>query len=364
MPSMKLRFFTWLLLATTWAIPARTASAAVSDAAHVFGADAIAQADAIDRDIRQRHGLDFNVETFPAIPADAQPNLEAKGKPRFFEEWADQRAIETGTAGVYTLICMKPGHIQTVVGNRTRQKAFTLSDRAQLEPILIDAFKAKEYDRGLTQAAQFVRDRVDANLGARAGTGSAPGGTPTYGGGAPTYGGGKSTTFGTGGGFTIFGWLCLIVGVLAIFAIIRGLINRPKMYGGGGYPPPTGYQGGAYPGGYSPGYGGGGGGGFGRGLMGGLLGGVLGSAGYDWLSGRDRGAGGGGQSTPPGGGYDPQTGAQLPDADTSFSGGGSDFDNSGSSGGSDFGGGGSDSGGGADFGGGGGDSGSSGGGDF
>ncbi len=200
-------------------------------------------------------------------------------------------------------------------------------------------------------------------ISARAGASGSTGGSPRYGGGATT-----NYPAGPGGGIHIAAWLCLIVGVIAIFAIIRGVLNRPNMTGGGGYPPPPGYQGGSYPGGFTPGYGGGGGGGFGRGLLGGILGGVLGGAGYDWLSGRGRGGDWGGQSMPPGGGYDPNTGAQLPGVDTSGSSSGADFDTGGSSGGSDFGSGadfgGGDSGGGADFGGGGGDSGSSGGGDF
>lgn len=366
MHSTKLRFLPFLLLTAALAFPVRLASAAVSDGAHIFGADAIAQTDSIDRDIRQRHGLDFNLETFNSVPSDRQPDLQSQGREQFFKAWATQRFRDTGTNGVYVLICMDPHYIQPNVGTTTEQRAFTAADRDQLGQILRNAFKNKDYDRGLTEAAQFVRSRMDANLGARAGTSSGSTGVPGYGGGAPTYGGGRSTSIGTGGGIPIFGWFCLIVGVLAIFAIIRGIINRPTMMGGGGgYPPPPGYQGGAYPGGYSPGYGGGGGG-FGRGLLGGILGGALGSAGYDWLSGRDRGGSwGGGQSTPSGGGFDPNAGGQLPNVDTSSDpGGGGGWDSS-SGGGADLGGGGGDTGGGADFGGGGGgDSGGSGGGDF
>ncbi len=137
-----------------------------------------AQADSIDRDIRQRHGLDFNVETFAAIPADRQSDFDPQAKNRFFEEWAARRFQETGTNGVYVLICMDPHYVQIQVGNKTQQRAFTVADRDQLGQILRGAFKAKEYDRGLTEAAQFVRSRMDANLGARAGTSNGSSGRP------------------------------------------------------------------------------------------------------------------------------------------------------------------------------------------
>jgi len=359
-----LKLAAWLVLATAWALPPHVASAAVSDGAHIFSADAINQADDIDHQIRRNHGLDFNVETFPAIPAELQNDFQSQGRDQFFKSWASDRARATGTSGVYVSVCMNPSHLQAWVGNETQRKAFNLQDLDGLNKLLIGAFRDKEFDRGLTAAAQFVRERMDANLGGRRAQNIPPTAAPTY---TPTYPGNTSVGTGNGiGGISIMPWICLIGGILIVFMVIRALISRPS--GGGGYPPPPGYQGGGgYGGGYGPGYSSGGGG-FGRGLLGGLLGGVLGVAGYAWLSGRGRGGYGSDAIPGTGAGYDPNSGSALPPVDTSGTSTGGDFGIGDSSsgpdlgGGADFGGGG----GGADFGGGGGgdSGGSSSGGDF
>ena len=303
----------------------RSPAGTIIDGAHIFSSTAVAQAQQAIDQIRIRHQKDLNVETIASVPPDQQGALEAQGKNAFFEQWARERAKAMGTNGVYLLVCMEPRHLQVEVGNRTETREFTAADRDALRTQLISQFKARQYDAGLTDAANFVLERMDANTSqstvpANQGTGIVQN-TPIYGGG--------------GGGTPFGGWICM--GVVVLFIVVM-FLRRGS--GAGGYGPNYPMN----PGGQM-GWGSGGGGGFGRGLLGGLLGGALGSWGYDRFS---RGGGVGDSSsfgpdtTGGGGGFSASSGT-----DTSFSGSGGDF-----------------GGGGGDSGGGGGDSGGGGGGDF
>jgi len=393
---------------------ATLAHAQVHDNAAIFSKDAIQQADQTIEQIKTRHRHTLLVETFPNIPDAMQNDYRDKGKDRFFQDWAEDRRKAEDVDGVVVLICMDPKHIQINLGNQTQKKLFTQVDRAELQPNITTAMKAKQYDDALTKTADFVLKKFDEHDPADTGhTNSAvvpppaytpPAYTPptytppTY--SQPNYTHVPSETSHVFGGIGVF--LCLIVGVIIVIALLRMVFRNTGGgygggYGGGGYGGGGGYAGGpSYP---PPGYGGGNvggygpgyappsrGGGFGTGFLGGLLGGAVGGYATDRLMHPNEGGtsapGGGGYNAPAGGGY----AAPPPDAggsftpDTSSSGGGSDFgssdssnasgadfgssSDSSSSSGSDFGSSSDSSGGGSDFGGGGGDGGSSGGSDF
>jgi uncharacterized protein len=338
----------------------------VRDDAPFFSTDATSQANQIIRRIQSTHRKDVLVQTYPSIPDRLKGDYEAQGKARFFETWAENIGRENKVNGIVIVICKDPSHLDAVIGQDTRQKAFTDDDRRDLVSQLLASFKSKEFDRGLIDGVKLISDRMDRHLGSGAVSGSA---APSSGGATPAYPGntGSSRSVPTtgGGGFSMGGMLCVGIGALLVLFIVTRLFNRNRGAGyggpaGGGYPQQGGYQGqgGGYPpGGYPQG---GGGGGFGRGLLGGLLGGAIGSWGYDKLSHR----GGADPGYPSSGGAGPTN--DTGGVDTSYSGSGGDFGSpdtsSGgdfSSSGGDFGGGGGDSGGG-----GGGDSGGGGGGDF
>lgn len=292
----------------------------IVDNAHIFSA--VTQAQQVIDQIRIRHSKDLSVETIASVPADQRGALEAQGKDAFFEQWAHERAKAMGTNGVYVLICMEPRHLQVEVGNRTATREFTIADREALRVRLVAQFKAQQYDAGLTDAANLVLERMDANT--RQSSGSTNQGTG-IGQSAPTYTGGSTG----GGGVHFGGWICMGIAVLFLVMIFlrRGSGSGPN------YPMNPGGQ-------MGWGGGGGGGGGFGRGLLGGLLGGALGSWGYDRFA---RG-GGFGDSSSSGpdttGGFSGSSGT-----DSSFSGSGGDFsggDSGGGGGGGDSGGGGGD----------------------
>lgn len=347
---------------------AALAASGVRDQAHYFSDSAISQAEQIIRQINHRHNKDVLIETLPSVPEELRSELEVKGKQKFFEDWADQRALQQGANGVYVLICKEPPHLQAAVGSNTAQHLFTTEDRNRLAHGMVDRFKNKEYDKGLIDGVQFIEKQMDAHQpNANGGASQSKSTPPTV---YPPVQGPSGGNVRTGWG--IGGIACVIIGAILFIILIRGIFGRSgSRYSGGpgGYGPP----GGSYPpGGYPPpggyGYGGyGGGGGFGRGFLGGLLGGALGGwAVNKWEQNQQ-----GNYLPPSSGAADSSSGV-----DTSFSStggdfgssddasaGGGDFGTSDSGGGSDFGGGGDFSGGGGDFGGGG-DSGSSGGGDF
>ena len=371
------------------------AGAQVHDNAGLFSPEAVADANRLMSELRDKHRHEFLVETYKSVPADLQSKLEQRGKEKFFGDWAEHVRSTNNVSGVVMLICMDPKHVETVVGNETRKSLFTMPDRQEMQTQVVSALKEKEYDKALTDSAKFVTAKFECHDPHDTGaTGSTTPPPPAY---TPTNGGGSGSS--TPGGYThssgtpgldcgaggMGGFICLAIGVVLVIVLLRAVFHHTaggpggswggfggggQNYGGGGGP---GYGPPPMQGGYNPGYGyppAQCGGGFGSGFLGGLLGGAVGGYAED----RFMHPGGGSSSQQPQqGGYTAPSGDQgggfTPD--TSSSGGGADFgvpdsgsssSDFGSSSGSDSGG--SDSGssgGGGDFGGGGGgDSGSSG----
>ena len=339
---------------------------AVHDDAKFFTADAVSKADAIIKDIKERHGKDLLIETFSTAPAGREEeakDADAAAKNRFFNEWAVQRARAEHVNGIYVLICKDPPFVKPVVGNQTLA-IFNTDDRDHLGQILVDRFKKKQYDDGLLEAVRYVQSTLNQNDSAKAAGGQTtekqgPDVWSPYGGRRPAAGMG-GLSMGLGGclcvGLVVVGVLAL--GAMAVSALFRSFGHGPGGYGPGGYGPgPGGY-------GYGPGGYGGQGGGFLSSILGGLFGGAAGSWAYDRFF--------GGHSSPNQGSWQapnaaPPHPASAPE-DTSYSaGGGGDF-GGGDSGGGDAGGGGDfgggDAGGGGDFGGGGGGGGNDSGGGF
>jgi uncharacterized protein len=319
-----------------------TALADVRDPGNLFSPRAKDEANRIISDIRDvTKGKEVIIEVIPELPANVRGRVN---EPNFWENLTANRARDTGVEGIYVLISREPNHVKGAVGQET-QRVFSRDDRDQMLQIMLNNFKAGDFDRGLVESMGFVDKTVRANMPAVAGR--------TQGGGAPA-----PTPTRTNQRQGLFsGNVCLWIGVAVVaFMVISAFLRRraaaQQGYGFGGQ---GGYGQGGYQGGYGPqaGYGqpgyGQGGGGFGRGVLGGLLGGLGGG----WLYDKMRGHGGGSDAhaAPP---MDPGTGGSPLGHDSSFdAGGGGSWGDSGggpveSGGGGDFGGGG-DVGGGGDF---------------
>jgi uncharacterized membrane protein YgcG len=140
----------------------------VWDEAHFVKLATIEQVDQVLDAIHDRFGKDLMIETFASIPDDLKATLQKDGKEKFYEGWSITEGRELGVNGVLILVTGDPPHIQVTVGLDTRKKAFTLADRDELLAQLATSFRAKDFDGGMTHAAQFVQDRMARNLGGAA----------------------------------------------------------------------------------------------------------------------------------------------------------------------------------------------------
>ena len=148
-----------------WLFLAGPAMAQVKDNAMFFSAQAVSQADQAIRQIKQGWNKDVKVETFSSAPADKIEGLDAKGRKKFFVAWADDRAKTLAVKGVYIHIVKKPGHLEVVVDDATKAKAIPVADRNAVSDLLLENFKKKDYDKGLSGAVALIRGRLEKNLG-------------------------------------------------------------------------------------------------------------------------------------------------------------------------------------------------------
>lgn len=136
----------------------------VHDEANLFQPDAVRQAEDVIGQIKQDHGRDLLIETYPAIAGAPNGPGEEQARNRFYTEWMTQRGQALGVRGMMVLIVTDRPHLQIYVGAST-QKRFTRADQEELQRRLTDALKQKRYDNALVKTAGFVKDRMDRNAG-------------------------------------------------------------------------------------------------------------------------------------------------------------------------------------------------------
>ncbi len=266
--------------------------------------------------IKEKRKKDLIIETFKTAPENKSADVERmsdKAKSEFFAGWAAKRSSELELDGVYVLICKQPSYVFVAAGAETRKKAFTPADITGLRQLLVDRFKAKEFDRGLREGVTYVRNTMKGNVKQAINPDPQP----------------------VGKGLDLKGWLCTAIVVLGVVWVVIALVRGFSRSGQGA----AGATG-------SPGFGGGGG--FMSGMLGGLFGAVAGNWLYHNMFGGGYGGGWGGSSA-----HADEPGASdmgASDEGRDFTGSGGDFGDSGGDAG-----GGGDWGGGGDFGGGGGD---------
>jgi uncharacterized membrane protein YgcG len=151
----------------------------VWDEAHFFKPETLVQVDQILADIHEKFHKDLMIETFASIPDDFKAKFQQDGKEQFFRNWTTSEGATLRLNGLIILICGDPRHVQIELGLATRQKAFTESDRDELLKLITTAFKAKEFDKGIVDAAEFVRDRMEKNLAAGGPTTTRPTSQPS-----------------------------------------------------------------------------------------------------------------------------------------------------------------------------------------
>jgi hypothetical protein len=299
----------------------------VKDDAGFFKPETIREADQRITQTKEQLGRDFVVETFPDIPSSIRGKYQRMDHAQFYRQWASERAKHIGVNGAYLLIVRNPPHLQIAWSGE--QHALTNQQAGDLNQLLLNGFRQKQYDPTLLAAISFFRSHAQARAsGMQAERPPDSPGAGTTGSVSPPpppsrYNPPPPARF-ESRGWGLEGWICLGAAVLIVFLLIRGLSRTfSGSYGRSDHGPP-----GGPPGGLGGGYGGGG---FGRGLLGGLLGGMVGGWAADRFTESRRED-------------DARTSPTSSDADSDFGSIGGDL---GSAGG-DFGGG-SDSGGGGDF---------------
>lgn len=136
----------------------------VRDDGNRFGPEAIKKANAIAAELKEKVGKEFIVETFAEIPADKKGGYEPAKKAEFFKTWVDERARARKVDGIYILICKEPTYLEVTAGAETRKKAFPSADVDRLAQLMLQRFRKREFDAGLTDGAAFALKTMQANL--------------------------------------------------------------------------------------------------------------------------------------------------------------------------------------------------------
>jgi uncharacterized membrane protein YgcG len=146
--------------------PAPATLTHVLDGARFFSPKAVAEAERVIDGMSRTYGKQLRIETVPEAPADLKGQMagDRATRTRLFDGWARQRARDLRVNGIFVLVCKDPAHLQVVVGDDTTRRAFTVANRDKLAQMLLTAFRAKEYDRGLSEAVEFVRGSMERNL--------------------------------------------------------------------------------------------------------------------------------------------------------------------------------------------------------
>ncbi len=244
----------------------------VRDAAGIFSAAAVKDADETVRRIQRDYRKELLIETFAAVP-ESRTEEYAKNREEFFNNFVRERAMAARLDGIYVLIMKEqPPHryrIQVGVGQVTRQRAFTLSDRDALVKTFQSSFREDKFDEALRNGVALVERTLQSNLqGPVATKSNASGLRVDREASAPGYRSSSSSI-----GSIVVLVLFIFIGVLVVGFIIRllrgAMGGTPGLGGAGGMGGGMGY--------------GGGGGGFFSSLLGGIGGAMAGSWLYDRL---------------------------------------------------------------------------------
>ena len=325
---------TGLFCVTAFSAPVALRAADVSDGGGFFSAAAVAKANEAIRALEQKSGHEVRIETFATVPDGKSQRvsaMDAKERETFFSNWLHDRAEATKSRGIVILICKEPAHLRLWAGKPLERVGFGIAQAKPIRETLLTGFKAKDYDKALSDTVTRIATVFDGLHAARGGAvarGNAAHPAPHRAQLPPHPGQPVQQTSGYGGLVFV---IAIVIGAIVVISLISRLFGSGQTGGGygGGYGGGGGFGGGGF----------GGGGGFMRGLAGGIFGAMAGNWLYDQFSGR----------------HAHGNDSNWTGSDSSINGGdgGSSNSDGGFDGGTDFGGG--------DFGGGGGDAG---GGDF
>ncbi|HMF14003.1 MAG TPA: TPM domain-containing protein [Gemmataceae bacterium] len=160
----RLVLFFWLPFFVTvgWLSPttAEAGARGVRDGAGLFPqGKGIQDVDQQIEDIHRRFGVDVLIETVTAVPAERAEEFKQLKAEKFFQLWAEERALAAGVDGVYVLICNSPRHVEVLVGDSADKlvdKRARVGVRRTLEQKL-----ARQGPEAIREAVGIVQERLD-----------------------------------------------------------------------------------------------------------------------------------------------------------------------------------------------------------
>jgi hypothetical protein len=143
---------------------ARAPLVRVKDEAALFSKDAVEKADKRIEEFHRTYNKTVAIETFAAPPEGRKVPADKSQYGEFFDRWAKERYKDLGVRGVYVMICKEPRYVYTLVGRKTRAKAFTGADREKLVKELRTQLKARKFDAALSGGLDVIESALKANL--------------------------------------------------------------------------------------------------------------------------------------------------------------------------------------------------------
>jgi hypothetical protein len=147
------------------ALAASAETSIVQDGASYFSEAGIRQAEEAADQLRQQSDNGptkplLLIHTIRVVPPDRLGELKSLRSARFFTLWAEEQAERAGAEGIYVLICQEPDFIQVHVTPETAW--FSRRNAEELRRLLVRQFNKKQYDDGLRDAVEFVREKYEA----------------------------------------------------------------------------------------------------------------------------------------------------------------------------------------------------------
>ena len=219
--------------------PTVTQAGGLNDAAGFFSpATRTATEQAIQR-LATEHAVDLHIETISGLPAADRDRLKSASdseKSVYYRKAISKLARSVQAHGLVIAIWRSPGHVQVEYSQELKARGFTAQDQSQVRDALLTGFRAKEFDRALTDAVaatETIAGRLGKKVAAGPGAGGAMHPAAAPGAAAPAldlFGQGPGQANQAGGS-----WITVaIVVVVAIVGLrlIGGLLGA--LFGGGG----------------------------------------------------------------------------------------------------------------------------------
>jgi uncharacterized membrane protein YgcG len=156
-----------LSLALALILVSRAAAVApvIRDDAKFFSPEVVKKANEDIREIYRKYDRDVLVESFMTVPDQHKDKVKAMSseeRSKFFQSWGEERTKATAAKGVYILVCKEPAHVRVVVTPGARA-VFDRAAQEQLSKALLNNFREKQFDGGLTAAIKFIREKLAAS---------------------------------------------------------------------------------------------------------------------------------------------------------------------------------------------------------